>query len=378
MRQNFSLPDQLRIEAAAAGLLDGLPLPAWMADADGVIVYCNNACAQILGLTVPQTIGRTLWDLFPQAQADEYHQSNLVVLGSNCGQQGLERGLTLNDERRSFNVSKFPVTVTLADGTEQRYAGAIATDVTRLTSARDSALSESAAKDRFLANMSHELRTPLNAIIGFAEMIASGLFASRPGKHESYAGDIMAAGRHLLSLVNDILLVAQLGAGAVKLHLEHVPLAEVLQEAASILQPQAARGDIQVETAVLGATTALIDRRAFKQIILNLAGNAVRHAPAGSIVRLEVAGEGGAFRLRVIDQGSGIPVELREKVVKPFSQQTEPLRTAGGRTGLGLAIVSGLAQAHGGSLAIEDTPGGGATMIVTFPQAAVARLAQAG
>ena len=247
-------------------------------------------------------------------------------------------------------------------------------------------------KSEFLANMSHELRTPLNAIIGFSEVLADGLIGDMTDKQRGFIGDIFSSGKHLLSLINDILDLSKVEAGKMLLDLESVDVPSMFANSLSIVREKAAsrRINLRLESGdELGSVR--VDGRKIKQIIYNLLSNAVKftgdrgdvtlHAeivPRSAVGRLSRMRPGRSFPLAasdfqefieisVSDTGMGIPPEGLESLFKPFSQIDSGLSRKFEGTGLGLAMVKLLADLHGGSVAVESTVGKGSRFTVWIP-----------
>ncbi len=235
--------------------------------------------------------------------------------------------------------------------------------------AKQSAEQGNRAKSNFLAQMSHELRTPLNAILGFSEIIRDQIFgADCPDRYVSYADDIHSSGRHLLDIINDILDLSKIEAGKMELIEEIVDISEVVEEVRRILAPRADDSGLGLVTDLPPTLPHMrADRRAVKQILINLLGNAIKYTPSGGSVTVSVAIAEGACRISVADTGIGISDEDMPNVLLPFGQVSAVDRSKGG-TGLGVPIVSALARLHGGDLQVQSTPDIGSTFIVTLPR----------
>ena len=235
--------------------------------------------------------------------------------------------------------------------------------------ARYRAEAASRSKSQFLANMSHELRTPLNAIIGFSEIIASGTFARDPAKHVEYAELIHKSGHHLLGLINDILDLAKIEAGAFTLREADVDVGRLIADETSLMMPRAAAGRIALEVTVSDAIPfVLADERALKQIVLNLLSNAIKFTPEeGRVTVFAQVAAGAALAFGVEDTGVGIAPEDQSRVFEQFGQARHDVVTADKGTGLGLAIVKGLVEAHGGRVTLESTVGQGTRVTVYLP-----------
>jgi signal transduction histidine kinase len=223
-------------------------------------------------------------------------------------------------------------------------------------------------KSEFLANMSHELRTPLNAIIGFSEVLAERMFGEVNEKQAEYLKDIHESGRHLLSLINDILDLSKIEAGRMELELSSFHLPTALSNAMTLVRERAQRHGIQLGLEIdeqLGEVNA--DERKFKQIMLNLLSNAVKFTPDGGKVDVSATRANGAVEVAVRDTGIGIAPEDQALVFEEFRQVgRDGTRKAEG-TGLGLALTRRFVELHGGAIRLESTPGRGSTFTVRLP-----------
>jgi two-component system cell cycle sensor histidine kinase PleC len=226
----------------------------------------------------------------------------------------------------------------------------------------------SRAKSEFLANMSHELRTPLNAIIGFSEILKEGHFGPIGApKYSEYARDIHDSGHFLLSVIDDILDMARIEAGRLKLEPKETQLEEMLEETMRVIAKMAADKEIIIEAEVPEHMVLIADRRAIKQIALNLLSNAVKFTPRGGMVSVKARKTRGVVALAIEDTGVGIPRNAIRKLGKPFEQVQSQFSKNHGGSGLGLAIAKSLAEMHGGSLKIRSTEGRGTTVVVRLP-----------
>jgi cell cycle sensor histidine kinase DivJ len=238
-----------------------------------------------------------------------------------------------------------------------------------LARAREEAERANRAKTAFLATMSHELRTPLSAIIGFAEILHRELLIkAREPKHADYCRMIHQSGEHLFSLVKDLLDVSRIESGNLKIEVEPFALRDVVIAGMETLRPQAdAKGLTLVANVEPGLPDLLADRRATKQILINLVSNAVKFTSRGGTVAISARPLGERIEITVADDGIGIPPEHIARIVQPFYQvETSYARRSDG-VGLGLSIVRGLIDLHGGDLRIESEPGAGSRFIVTLP-----------
>jgi signal transduction histidine kinase len=242
--------------------------------------------------------------------------------------------------------------------------------------AKDAAEQASDAKSRFLATMSHELRTPLNAVIGFSETILQQPFGPLGAdKYVEYLKDIERSGRHMLELITDILTVAKMDAGRLKLHFAPLDSRELANAAIRIVQgTEAGRSrDVAVEPG--GDWPALdADEGAMRQMLINLLSNAVKFSPSGTPVRLRGACRtDGGFVLTVQDRGIGMSNEDAALASQPFFQADSRLARKYGGTGLGLSIVKGLVERHGGELLIDSSIDEGTAISIALPPQRVER-----
>jgi signal transduction histidine kinase/DNA-binding response OmpR family regulator len=227
-------------------------------------------------------------------------------------------------------------------------------------------------KSEFLANMSHELRTPLNAIIGFSELLREDARGSLSPEHLKFVDDVLASGRHLLALINDILDLAKIEAGRVELQIESVAPGEAVDEALTLVLPQAQQKKIELRTSVLTSGQILADRGKLRQILLNLLSNAVKFSPENSAVQVVVEDAPGCVLFRVHDEGLGMDEALLARLFQPFVQGDGTLVRQHQGTGLGLAISKKLVEEHGGKIEVTSAPGKGSTFSFTIQTVAAA------
>ncbi len=243
--------------------------------------------------------------------------------------------------------------------------------VVELEKARAAAVEASTAKSRFLATMSHELRTPLNAILGFSEVIEREMYGTAGDKrYPEYAHHIHVSGSHLLSLIRDILDLSKIEAGKMELQCEPVRVVELVAEACELSNAERNHA-LRVEIAdSLPAVSA--DRRAAKQMLLNLLSNAMKFTPPGRsiIVRATVRADRGVT-VAVADSGIGIAQADIAKALAPYTQVDNAETRKHDGTGLGLPIVNALMKLHGGSMTLESEVGHGTTVSLHFPPAVV-------
>jgi len=223
-------------------------------------------------------------------------------------------------------------------------------------------------KSEFLANMSHELRTPLNAIIGFSEVLLERLFGDLNEKQDDYLKDIHSSGKHLLSLINDILDLSKIEAGRMELEPSSVDVASAISNALTLVRERAQHHAIALAQHVdpaLGAIHA--DERKFKQILLNLLSNAVKFTPDGGCIDVTARRAGGVAEIAVRDTGIGIAPQDQAAVFEEFRQVGHDYTRKQEGTGLGLALTRRFVELHGGRIWVESAPGQGSTFTFTMP-----------
>ena len=238
-----------------------------------------------------------------------------------------------------------------------------------LEQAREAADGSDVAKHKFLAAVSHELRTPLNAIVGFSDMLTHGMCGPLgSSRQEEYVRLIGESGNHLLAVVNAILDVSKIEAGAYEIHPEAFRFRDAAEMCRAMIALQAEAKNIAL-TVRMGAGVGEIvaDRRAVKQILINLLSNAVKFTPEGGKVVLGATRLGSRLHFSVSDTGIGIAEEDLGRLGEPFTQvQNDYTRQFEG-TGLGLSVVRGLVSLHHGTMTIESAPGEGTTVAVSLP-----------
>jgi signal transduction histidine kinase len=223
-------------------------------------------------------------------------------------------------------------------------------------------------KSDFLANMSHELRTPLNAIIGFSEVLIEKMFGEVNDKQLDYLQDIHSSGRHLLSLINDILDLSKIEAGRMELDLSEVSVPDTLSSAMTLVRERAQNHGIDLGLEVdakIGVIQA--DERKVKQVVVNLLSNAVKFTPDGGKVTMRATLDTDHVEVAVQDTGIGIAPEDQEAVFEEFKQVGRDYTKKAEGTGLGLALTKRIVELHGGRIWLDSAPGKGSTFTFTLP-----------
>jgi PAS domain S-box-containing protein len=363
-------------------------------DPRGIITDVNKQMEALTGCTRDELIGAPFKNYFTDASRAEAGIKRVL-------NEGKVTNYELTARARDGTLTVVSYNATTFHDRDRRLQGVFAaardmTELKRIEQALQQKNVEledaSRMKSEFLANMSHELRTPLNAIIGFSEVLSDGLLGDMTDKQRKFIVDIFKSGKHLLSLINDILDLSKVEAGKMLLDLDPVDVSPLLRNSLSIIKGQAAERHVRLDMRApdrLGFMNA--DARKVKQIVYNLLSNAVKFTAEGGDVILRadrvsradvgvltrawpsrtfplVESEFSDFlRVSVTDNGIGISPDGLENLFKPFSQVDSGLARKFEGTGLGLAMVKLLVDLHGGALAVESAVGEGSCFTVWIP-----------
>jgi signal transduction histidine kinase len=220
------------------------------------------------------------------------------------------------------------------------------------------------AKSRFLANMSHELRTPLNAIIGFADLMYDGRVGPLSEDHRGYLADIRGSAHHLLHLINEVLDLARIESGRMKLDIKNIEPEQIAAQCVDAVRPLAAENEIVVSLEALPVGVVLLDPARLRQVLLNYLSNAIKFTPPSGRVLARLRRERGELVIEVCDTGPGIAPADQQRVFEEFEQLSQ--RRQGG-TGLGLAVTKRIVEAQGGSVGLRSVVGEGSTFVARLP-----------
>lgn len=231
----------------------------------------------------------------------------------------------------------------------------------------EAAQAASRAKSDFIATMSHELRTPLNAVLGHLQLLEMEIHGPISDEQRQALGRIEAASRHLRGLIEEVLSFARIEAGRTEINVQPVELGALVEEVAAVIEPLAREKDLRFSVhPVPGGCHLPTDPDKVRQIVINLAGNAVKFTERGSVtLRVEPEGEG--WRVEVEDTGPGISEEDRERLFQPFEQLQSGFSREHGGTGLGLYLSWRYAALVGGRIEVESEPGRGSTFSLLLP-----------
>jgi PAS domain S-box-containing protein len=358
---------------------------------EGVVFYreerildANPRAAQIFRVSVAQMVGDPILNL---VDPEHGRAAAEFLLGRRLG---IETGVTdtLEVEGRRYDGTLFPAELAVVDSVHrgENARVVVVRDVTHqkraeqmLRRALEEAEANSRAKSSFLANMSHELRTPLNSVIGFANILIKKQGPGAASRESDYLRRIQANGEHLLALIEDILDISKIDARRMEVVREPVDLEELVDEVAGTLELQARKRGLRLVCQVPpDLRPAIADQRRLKQVVLNLAGNAVKFTQEGGVtLRVEADIDSGRpMRILVEDTGIGIPAEELDEVFAPFHQIDGSQARSFGGTGLGLAISRSLCELMGFELSASSQLGVGSVFSIELESGRSSQLPQ--
>jgi PAS domain S-box-containing protein len=241
-----------------------------------------------------------------------------------------------------------------------------------LTRAKEEAERTSKFKDQFLSTMSHELRTPLNAVLGFSDLLSDERYGPLNEKQRRYIDHIHTGGKHLLTLISDILDLSKIEAGRMELAIENLGVRAAFGEVLSVMQPLADKKSHVLSSSAEAEVAVRADSTRFKQVLMNLLGNAIKFTPNGGRIELAARLDSGRVRVEVRDNGPGIPDEEKKRIFEAFYRLRDSGKKTEG-TGLGLAITQRLVELHGGELSLDSQAGQGSCFYFSLPATAPVR-----
>lgn len=389
--------DWLRIQTAA---LDAAANGIVITDPQGMIIWSNRSVSELTGYTAQELHGRSTNILKSDLQTAGFYEE----LWRTISDGNVWHGELVN---RRKNGSTYPeeMTITPVKGsegdivhyvaikqniTERRKAQQALIDErnnleetvqvrTRelnrsLQELQDANLSLSEAglhKNRFLSSMSHELRTPLNAILGFSDLLKGEYYGKLNEKQSSYVQQIDESGKHLLDLINDLLDIAKIDAGAMSIDASQFSPADLIDGSVSIMGTLSRKKNITIEVDI-DPTIRLFsgDLRKCKQIMFNLLSNAIKYTPEQGRIEVNASPvQQNGVKISVTDTGIGVPEDLQDNIFSEFYQADRVRDEALGGTGIGLALTKRLVELHEGEIGVNSVSGKGSTFWFILPHA---------
>ena len=369
-------------------LLENLPQKIFFKDKEMVFVSCNENFAKELKITAADIEGKTDFDFFPKEVAEKYRKEDSEFLvsgklidneinefrdgqaywtqvvkipvkdenGAIVGVQGIFWDIT---ERKLAELELENYRLQLEERVKERTA--------ELEIAKERAESADQLKSAFLATMSHELRTPLNSIIGFTGMLLQELPGPLNDEQKKQLRMTQKSGRHLLSLINDILDLSKIEAGQLNLSTDRFKISDVIQNVIDLSKPFAQSKNLLLTAVVDPEIPEIVsDQFRVQQVIINLVNNALKFTDKGS-VKVEATKKGKHIIVRVIDTGMGIEASQINSLFKPFIQIDTGITRKHEGTGLGLSISKKLMTMLGGSISVNSEPEKGSTFAIELP-----------
>lgn len=390
---NRTLEERVRERTAQVqDLYDNAPNGYHSLDESGRIIMINHTALNWLGYSRDDLLGKPFTDLLPISDREAFiirfdpfkpygteHSTELELIRKDGSLLPvLMNTVVVYDAKGQFLQSRS----TIFDVTERRKTERALRESRDELRIANTALAKAARlKDEFLANMSHELRTPLNSILIFSESLLEQISGPLTEQQQQWVQNIEASGRHLLSLINDILDLSKIEAGQITLQKETVPVAQICEASLLFVKEMAIKKQLAL-TYQLNDHQAQVeaDPKRLKQILVNLLSNAIKFTPTRGKVELNVTVDqvAGVIRYVVEDTGIGIAAADISRLFQPFTQLDSSLSRHHEGTGLGLALVQKLTALHNGEVTVHSEIGQGSRFTVTMPYQAPVRITRRG
>jgi len=359
----IDITERKRAEERFRLVVESAPNAMVLVNKEGKISLVNSQTEKLFGFSREELINRGVELLIPLRFKDK-HPEYRDSFFSTPKARSMGVGRDLYAKRK--DGTEFPVEIGLnpLETDEGPMVLAAIIDITERKAQEANRL-----KSDFLANMSHELRTPMNAIIGFSELLIDQKVGGLNTKQLDYLQDIHTSGSHLLRLINDILDIAKIEAGKTELSIESFSITAAIEEVIKVLKPIADKKNVIVQIQMADDVhTISADKNKFKQILYNLASNAIKFNHTGGSILIQTENGGAnSFRMKIKDTGIGIARENIRKLFIPFVQLDTGTARKHEGTGLGLALTKTIIELHGGAIAVESAIGEGTIFTVTMP-----------
>jgi PAS domain S-box-containing protein len=372
---------ELQIEKASKHLrtvIDYAPYAIITMDSDQIITTVNPKAEKIFGYAKEEVIGKNLTILMPEYARKNHHNEVEKFRQEAVTSRSLDNRRAIAGQRKDGTIFPAEAGVSKMEIDGKIYYTALLNDITErkkmekeINIARDQAESANRAKSSFLANMSHELRTPMNAIIGYSEMLSEDAQDDGLDEMVDDLNKINSAGKHLLSLINDILDLSKIEAGKMELYLEDINIKQVIDDVVDTISPLIEKNgnELVVE---FDDTLDIVhaDLTKVRQTLFNLLSNAAKFTDKGIVTikaKKEIKDNKGWIHLGVTDSGIGIEEDKIGYVFEEFTQADDTTTRDYGGTGLGLPLSRRLCRMMGGDLIVESEIGVGSTFTIILP-----------
>lgn len=371
-------------------IVENIPNMVFLKRADDLrFALFNRAGEQLIGVKREDLLKKNDYDFFPKEQADFFTAKDRTVLAQQEVVDIPEEPIDTRQHGRRFLHTR---KIALRDEHGQpRYLLGISEDITERKRAEDAlrrlneileqrvaertaefiaakqdAERANAAKTEFLSRMSHELRTPLNAILGFAQLLDEGAEPPLAERESGHVKEILRAGEHLLSLINEVLDLARVESGRVELNIESIHLSHAIRATVALMHALASERNVAFDVAAIPPLAARVlgDRKRLQQVLVNLLSNAIKYNRVGGTIAITCTTDGEErVKLSVGDSGPGIAPEQQDRLFTPFERLDADKQGIEG-TGIGLAISKRFVELMGGEIGVDSTPGQGSTFWV--------------
>jgi len=335
---------------------------------DNRLIEANEQAVELFGINSKKTYIPLTYLL----KHDEDAQSAISQLISAARKSGQSKDLRLETRFEADRLTYLDLRATAIDNDVVLHVQDVTSHEDNLEALRRTQTATSQKNDDkslFFAGVSHELRTPLNAIIGFSDMMRSRLFGPLPGKYAEYADLIHDSGQHMLDLIGDVLDMSKVEAGKYELNYNMFDAADVVRSTVKMIRPTADAAEVRMDIDIRDEDTLLIeaDRKAVRQILLNLISNAIKFSHKGASIRIGAKAAGETLNLTVQDNGVGMSEDELAVFGTPYKQMSSAQMTDERGTGLGISLVKSLTELHEGRFSVASQKDEGTTIDIFLP-----------
>ena len=347
-------------------LLEAMPCATVMADSTGRIIYVNARATDLFGRAPAALLGNSVDLLLIEADRGNY-QDRRTMIFAHARRSGAQIALEAHGRRAN---AEFPLLLRLSviETGQGPCVLNVFEDRSEIACLQRALHDSGRLKSEFFAHMSHELRTPLNGILGFAEFLLAGKPGPLSSEQQEYLGDILASGRRLSQLIDEVVELSRVASGALELRAEAFCLPQAIEEACAAAEPAATLRKVRVHSVVdAGLNYVMLDRRRLLQVLDFLLTNAIKFSSEGREIHIRVGQSGAALSLRIRDAGEVDRSAEMEKLLTDYPQlEASAIRRYGGR-GLDLVLAQKIVEAQGGQFAVDRQGRGGGAFSILLP-----------